>query len=116
MDFGFEESYNAVVRLAVDHEEESTSISIGSITKDGMTDDRTAEELSEFKRLPRSLIKADSAEPKTIQYFQRQQGFNMVGAHKYQGSRLQYTKKIKRFKKDHLFRPMQRTPFLNSSR
>ncbi|MCY8248043.1 terminase large subunit, partial [Bacillus inaquosorum] len=26
-------------------------------------------------------------------------GFNMVGARKYQGSRLQYTKKIKRFRK-----------------
>lgn len=38
-----------------------------------MTDDRTAEELREFIDT-QELIKADSAEPKSIQYF-RQQGF-----------------------------------------
>lgn len=96
MDFGFEESYNAVVRLAVDHKKKYLYV-YWEYYKRGMTDDRTAEELQEFKKT-QELIKADSAEPKTIQYF-RQQGFNMVGAHKYQGSRLQYTKKIKRFKK-----------------
>lgn len=37
-------------------------------------------------------------EPKTIQFY-RQQGFNMYGARKYIGSRLQNTKKMKRFKK-----------------
>ncbi|HDO9649439.1 TPA: terminase large subunit, partial [Clostridioides difficile] len=36
--------------------------------------------------------------PKTIKYF-RQQGFNISGAKKYAGSRLQNTKKVKRFKK-----------------
>ncbi|MCY7766682.1 PBSX family phage terminase large subunit [Bacillus inaquosorum] len=96
MDFGFEESYNAVVRLAVDHEKKYLYI-YWEYYKNGMTDDQTAEELSEFTET-KELIKADSAEPKTIRYFQRQ-GFNMVGAHKYKGSRLQYTKKIKRFKK-----------------
>ncbi len=96
MDFGFEESYNAVVRLAVDHEKKYLYI-YWEYYKNGMTDDQTAEELSEFAET-KELIKADSAEPKTIRYFQ-QQGFNMVGAHKYKGSRLQYTKKIKRFKK-----------------
>ncbi|MGG1248491.1 PBSX family phage terminase large subunit [Bacillus spizizenii] len=96
MDFGFEESYNAVVRLAVDHEKKYLYI-YWEYYKNGMTDDQTAEELSEFTET-KELIKADSAEPKTIRYFQ-QQGFNMVGAHKYKGSRLQYTKKIKRFKK-----------------
>ncbi|MGG1203200.1 PBSX family phage terminase large subunit [Bacillus inaquosorum] len=96
MDFGFEESYNAVVRLAVDHEMKYLYI-YWEYYKNGMTDDQTAEELSEFTET-KELIKADSAEPKTIRYFQRQ-GFNMVGAHKYKGSRLQYTKKIKRFKK-----------------
>lgn len=62
-----------------------------------MTDDRTAEELREFIET-QELIKADSAEPKSIQYF-RQQGFRMVGARKFPGSRLQYTKKVKRLKK-----------------
>ena len=37
-------------------------------------------------------------EPKTIQYY-RQEGFNIYGAKKYPGSRLQNTKKMKRFKK-----------------
>ena len=62
-----------------------------------MTDDRTAIEIEEFKRT-QELIRADSAEPKTIKYY-NQEGFNMVGAKKPKGSRLQSTKKVKRFKK-----------------
>lgn len=96
MDFGFEESYNALVRVVVDHEKRYLYI-YWEYYKNQMTDDRTAEELQEFSET-KELIKADSAEPKTIKYF-RQKGFNMVAAKKFQGSRLQYTKKIKRFKK-----------------
>jgi phage terminase large subunit len=58
---------------------------------------RTAEEIKEFKDT-QERIKGDSAEPKTIKYY-RQLGFNMVAAKKYRGSRIQYTKKIKRFRK-----------------
>lgn len=86
MDFGFVDSYNAVVRLAVDHEYYDR----------GKTDDVTVEDLKEFVET-KELIKADN-EQKTIAYF-RKMGYNMVAAHKFQGSRLQYTKKIKRFKK-----------------
>ncbi|BBP91868.1 hypothetical protein BsIDN1_54860 [Bacillus safensis] len=57
----------------------------------GKTDDETATDLQEFIE-SQELIKADAAEPKTIHYF-RQRGFQMVAAHKFQGSRLQYTKK-----------------------
>ncbi|MGG3104071.1 PBSX family phage terminase large subunit [Bacillus velezensis] len=96
MDFGFEESYNAIVRLAVDTEKKYLYI-YWEYYKNQMTDDRTAEEIKEFAET-KELIKADAAEPKTIRYYQ-QQGFNMVGARKFQGSRLQYIKKIKRFKK-----------------
>ncbi|MFH0345292.1 PBSX family phage terminase large subunit [Bacillus vallismortis] len=96
MDFGFEESYNAVVRLAVDPEKKYLYI-YWEYYQNKMTDDRTAEALREFIDT-QELIKADSAEPKSIQYF-RQQGFRMVGARKFPGSRLQYTKKVKRFKK-----------------
>jgi len=96
MDFGFEDSYNALLRVAVDHDEKILYI-YWEYYKNKMTDDRTAEEIMEFKE-KRELIKADSAEPKTIQYF-RQRGFRMVAAKKFQGSRLQYTKKIKRFKR-----------------
>lgn len=96
MDFGFETSYNALLRLAVDKEEKILYI-YWEYYKNGMTDDKTAEEIIEFKE-KRELIKADSAEPKTITFF-KQKGFKMEAAKKFQGSRLQYTKKVKRFKK-----------------
>lgn len=96
MDFGFQTSYNALLRLAVDHNEKILYI-YWEYYKNKMTDDRTAEEIDEFRQSG-ELIKADSAEPKTIQFF-RQKGFNMRPAKKFQGSRAQYTKKIKRFKK-----------------
>ncbi len=96
MDFGFVESYNAIVRMAIDHERKILYL-YWQYYKNGMTDDKTAEEIAEFKDT-HELIRADSAEPKTIKYY-RQQGFNMKGAKKFQGSRLAYTKKVKRFKK-----------------
>ncbi|MCR8982658.1 PBSX family phage terminase large subunit [Brevibacillus laterosporus] len=96
MDFGFQTSYNALLRLAVDHGEKILYI-YWEYYKNQMTDDKTAEEIDEFRRSG-ELIKADSAEPKTISFF-RQKGFNMRAAKKFQGSREQYTKKIKRFKK-----------------
>jgi len=96
MDFGFETSYNALLRLAIDHNERILYIH-WEYYKNQMTDDRTAEDLAEFKETG-ELIRADSAEPKTIKYF-RQMGFNMRPAKKFQGSRRQYTRKVKRFKR-----------------
>jgi phage terminase large subunit len=96
MDFGFEESFNAIVRMVVDHDKKHLYI-YWQYYKNKMTDDRTADEIVEFKE-SKELIIADSAEPKTIQYF-KQRGFRMKGAKKYQGSRLANTKKVKRFKK-----------------
>ncbi|MFD1179221.1 PBSX family phage terminase large subunit [Paenibacillus puldeungensis] len=96
MDFGFEESYNAIVRMAVDHKEKILYI-YWQYYKNKMTDDRTAIEIEEFKKTE-ELIIADSAEPKTIQFY-KQLGFRMKGAKKFQGSRLANTKKVKRFKK-----------------
>lgn len=94
MDFGFVDSYNALVRMAINHEEKILYI-YWQYYKNDTTDDKTAEDLKELKGV---IIKADSAEPKTIRYF-KQQGYLMKAAKKFQGSRLQYTKKIKRFKK-----------------
>jgi phage terminase large subunit len=94
MDFGFVESYNAIVKMAVDLEEQILYIT-WQYYKRGMTDDKTAEEIQHLKK---EIIKADSAEPKTIAFF-RQNGFRMVAARKFAGSRIQYTKKVKRFKK-----------------
>lgn len=96
MDFGFEESYNAVVRIAIDHEKKYLYI-YWQYYKNKMTDDKTAIDLAEFKET-RERIFADSAEPKAITYY-KQQGFNMKDAKKFPGSRLANTKKVKRFKK-----------------
>lgn len=95
MDFGFEESYNAVVRMCIDDDKKDLYI-YWCYYKNKMTDDRTALELKEFKET-KELIRADSAEPKTITFYQ-QEGFRMIGAKKPPGSRLQNTKKVKRFR------------------
>lgn len=94
MDFGFVESYNAVIRMVVDAEKHYLYIH-WEYYKNGQTDDETAEDLESLKDV---RVIADSAEPKTIKYF-RKLGFDMTGAKKFPGSRLQNTKKIKRFKK-----------------
>lgn len=96
MDFGFEDSYNAVIRMAIDHERKYLYIH-WQYYKNKMTDDRTADELEELG-LKRERIRADSAEPKAITYY-KQRGFRMEGAKKFAGSRLANTKKVKRFKK-----------------
>ncbi|RYI25188.1 PBSX family phage terminase large subunit [Bacillus infantis] len=98
MDFGFAESYNALYRMVIDNNENILYIHFEYYTK-GLTDPEIADDLREHGfDFSKELIKADSAEPKTIAYF-RQQGFNIRKAKKYKGSRLQYTKKVKRFRK-----------------
>ena len=96
MDFGFETSYNALVRMAIDHKKKHLYI-FDEYYKNKMTDDKTAEDLKEYKD-KHLLIIADCAEPKTIKYYQ-QEGFNMKPCKKFAGSRLQNTKKVKRFKR-----------------
>lgn len=102
LDFGFEESFNALVACCVDDDEKILYI-YKEVYVNHITDDRFSqmESVRKIASLASRLDKpicADSAEPKTIQYY-RQQGFNMYGAKKYIGSRLQNTKKMKRFKK-----------------
>lgn len=100
MDFGFESSYNAVLRMAIDHENKWLYI-YWEYYRNHMTDDETADALSEFVET-RERIKADSAEPKAIKYYQKR-GFNMVATHKSNGgtrhSRLDNTRKMKRFRR-----------------
>ena len=95
-DFGFETSYNAVVRMAVDDAEKVLYI-YWEYYKNRMTDDRTAAELAELGLQDEQII-ADCEDPKTIQYY-RQMGFKIRGCHKWAGSRLANTRKIKRFRK-----------------
>lgn len=96
MDFGFEESYNAVIRCAVDDKNKILYL-YWEYYKNHMTDDKTAAELKVFD-IDKEQVIADSAEPKAIAYYQ-QSGFKMRGAWKYQNSRLENTRKMKRFHK-----------------
>lgn len=94
LDFGFVESYNAFVRLVIDHDKKHLYI-IKEHYNRGESDAELAKALLPYKKL---VIKADNAEAKTIAFFQ-QQHFRMFAAKKGPGSRLQNTKKFKRFKK-----------------
>ncbi len=96
LDFGFEDSYNALVRIAIDDKEKILYIYY-EYYRNNQTDDYTARDLEEF-RLSKELVIADSEDPKAIRYF-NQQGFRMIGAKKFPGSRLSNTRKVKRFKK-----------------
>lgn len=94
MDFGFETSYNAIIRCAVDDNNKFLYV-YHEFYKNKMTDDQTAEEIAYLKDV---LITADCEDPKAIQYYNLQ-GFRMRGCKKFKGSRLSNTKKVKRFKK-----------------
>lgn len=94
MDFGFVDSYNAIVRMAIDHEQKILYIYWQYYSR-GKTDPEIAKDLEE-ENLKKIKIKADNAEPKTIRYFQ-QQGFRIYPCRKL--TRLENTKKVKRFKK-----------------
>ena len=94
MDFGFVTSYNAVVRMMVDHGGKILYIYDEYYSRD-KTDPEIAEDILKWKNV---LIKADCSEPKAIRYY-RQLGFRMRPCRKFNGSRSVYTKKVKRFKK-----------------
>ena len=100
MDFGFELSYNAIIKCAVDPLTQCLYI-YWEYYKNKMTDDATADEMIELGLQKRRIV-ADCAEPKAIAYFQKR-GFEMVPCRKSTsngvGSRLANTRKIKRFKK-----------------
>lgn len=96
MDFGMVVSYNALLRLAIDHEQKILYVYWEYYSRD-KTDPEIAEDIKEFAE-SRELIKADCAEPKAIKYY-KQKGFKILPCKKFQGSRATYTKKVKRFKK-----------------
>lgn len=93
LDWGFEESYNALVRVAVDTQETSLYIYHEYYTNH-LTDPQIAEDIKYMKN---HLIIADSEDPKAIKYF-NMNGFRMRGSRKFNGSRLANTRKVKRFK------------------
>lgn len=107
-DFGFEESYNAVISMAVDCKHSILYI-YDEIYINHVTDDKMAN-LEEMQRLKgkmdemaergiEKIIVADNEDPKAIAYY-RQCGFRIRACrNKFAGSRLSNTRKIKRFKK-----------------
>lgn len=107
-DFGFEESFNAVVSMSVDTEKSVLYI-WDEIYMNKVTDDKFAN-LPEMQELKNRLndyskaginkvIVADNEDPKAIQYY-RQCGFRIRACkNKFAGSRLSNTRKIKRFKR-----------------
>lgn len=107
-DFGFEESYNAVISMSVDIKKSILYI-WDEIYMNHVTDDKFAN-IDEMQELKQRLtdyasqgiykqIVADNEDPKAISYY-RQNGYLMRGCrNKFAGSRLSNTRKVKRFKK-----------------
>lgn len=107
-DFGFEESYNAVVSMSVDLKKSILYI-WDEIYMNHVTDDKFAtidemirlkERLNSYKKQGlNKVIVADNEDPKAIMYY-RQNGYQIRGCrNKFAGSRLSNTRKVKRFKK-----------------
>lgn len=94
MDFGFVTSYNAVVRMLIDHDEKILYLYDEYYSRD-KTDPEIAKDIEKWKDI---IIKADCAEPKAIKFY-KQAGFRMKACKKFKGSRAMYTKKVKRFKR-----------------
>ncbi|WP_312448446.1 PBSX family phage terminase large subunit [Lacrimispora sp.] len=92
MDFGFVTSYNALVRMMIDHDNRILYLYDEYYSRD-KTDPEIANDIAKWLDI---LIKADCAEPKAIRYY-KQQGFRIKPCKKFQGSRKVYTKKVKRF-------------------
>ena len=102
LDFGFETSYNALISCAVDDTNKILYV-YDEVYRNHITDDKfskldSVQKVRERAEECNQPIRADSAEPKTIQYY-RQEGFTMQACKKYAGSRLANTKKVKRFNK-----------------
>ena len=102
LDFGFETSYNALMSCAVDDTNKILYI-YDEVYRNHITDNNfiklnSVQKVKERAERCEQPIFADSAEPKSIQYY-RQEGFTMYGCKKYAGSKLQNVKKIKRFNK-----------------
>ena len=108
-DFGFEESFNAVLSMAVD-DTNSILYIYDEIYQNGVTDDKFAKHpkmiklkkkqkaILENTRLKRPLC-ADSEDPKAIQYYRSKEFIIRKTFAKFNGSKLSNTRKVKRFAK-----------------
>lgn len=105
LDFGFVESYNSLSKMAIDTEKQYLYV-YGEYYEKGLTDPEILADLREHLELGEykdgrvyggERVTADN-EPKSIAYY-RKSGVNMVSARKGPNTRIQNTKKVKRFKK-----------------
>ena len=107
-DFGFEESFNAVISMSVDIKNSILYI-WDEIYMNHVTDDKfaTIDEMLELKKRLKgykdqgynNTLVADNEDPKAISYY-RQNGYVIRKCkNKFAGSRISNTRKIKRFKK-----------------
>ena len=107
-DFGFEESFNAVISMSVDLERGYLfiwdEIYMNHVTDDVFANQPEMQALRERLDLMSQqgydkMIIADNEDPKAITYY-RQNGFKIRACrNKFAGSRLSNTRKVKRFKK-----------------
>lgn len=107
-DFGFEESFNAVVSMSVDLKNSTLyiwdEIYINHITDNKMAElpkmQKLKDRINEYNRQGyNKVLIADNEDPKAISYY-RQVGFTIRGCrNKFAGSRLSNTRKVKRFEK-----------------
>lgn len=107
-DFGFEESFNAVVSMSVDLEKSELwiwdEIYMNHITDPDFVNQEEMQELKDRLDAYHNMgydkfLVADNEDPKAIQYY-RQCGFRIRPCrNKFAGSRLSNTRKIKRFKR-----------------
>lgn len=93
LDFGFITSYNCLIEVGVDLKNKDLYI-LDCYYKRGITDDELIKDVDRFKG---KEIIADSAEPKTIAYMNKN-GYRVRKCKKFNGSVLANIKKIKRFK------------------
>lgn len=95
-DFGFETSYNALVRVAVDTQQSILYI-YDEWYRNKLTDKQSAEKLLEWNpEVKQWRVKCDCAQPGSIKFF-HDEGFGFCKCHKI--TRLEQVKKVKRFKK-----------------
>ena len=107
-DFGFEESFNAVLSMSVDLKRSILyiwdEIYMNHVTDDVFANQPEMQSLKKRLELYKAqdcnkMIIADNEDPKAISYY-RQCGFQIRACrNKFAGSRLSNTRKIKRFKK-----------------
>lgn len=108
-DFGFEESYNAVLSMAVDDKKKILyiydEIYVNHITDDVMAERKDMQKLKAKQEAAKAgnvymnPIVADNEDPKAIAYY-RKMGYNIRACrNKFAGSRLSNTRKMKRFRR-----------------